>query len=221
MCFGGGSSSNQISPTADQISQQQINAKLWNYYQTEYAPTIARYAAQVTSAEDKTQEGNLVSGQINAETMKNVTSSVATSNPVKNAKQLSGLAKTETATQGKGQAAVKEKQVADVQNVVDIGRGQATSASKDLGSLAEQSIQSEITSKEISSEEQGATENMWSSLIGGAVGGATAGYLKSKANSFDVNSYLDSFGYTTDESGVTTNSSGNTVNSSKYLNSIY
>ena len=179
MCFGGGGA--DIKPTADQIAQQQTNAKLWNYYNESYKPVIQKYAAQTTSPANQKLESNQVAGQINAEVMKNLTPQGASSNPVANAKQIAGLTQMKTTAEQTGAANVAKKQAGDVQNIVNIGRGQATDASKDLGSLAEQSVQSEIQTKELSMQENATMDNAIGSTIGAAGAGAMAGLKKPKS----------------------------------------
>ena len=171
-------SGNSIQPTADQIAQQQTNAKLWNYYQESYKPLISSYAANITNPVNKAGELDKVAGQINAEVMKNVKPENASQNPVVNQKQLSKIAETKTEAQGVGELKTGIKQAADTQNVIDIGRGQATDATAALGSLAEQSIQQEIVQKETEMQSQAAVNNAVGATVGGAAAGAWHGMNK-------------------------------------------
>ena len=169
--------STEVTPTADMYAQQEVNQKLWDYYKTSYKPVIDQYAAKVTDKGVQKQVAGKVAGQVNAEVMKGVTTKNMSSNPVANAKRLSGVAGLETAEQQSAAGKVASKQTADTQNIIDIGRGQATKASADLGTLAESSIQEEIKSKELDIQEQAATGNMIGS-IAGSVAGVGYGAMK-------------------------------------------
>ena len=177
MCGGG---SDAIKPTADMKAQQKVNAKLWNYYQESYKPLITKYAAKVTNPTTQKEESNQVAGQINAEVMKNVRPGDVSSNPVANAKRLAGIGDVKTSATQAGEAGVKSKQIGDTQNIINIGRGQATTAAQDLGAIAEQSLQKEIQSKELSMEETANLENTIGSAVGMAASGAMYGMKKSK-----------------------------------------
>ena len=168
--MGGGS--NEIQPTADQKAQQQINAKLWNYYVTEYKPLISSYSAEVTSPTIKEEEKGKVKGQINAEIMKSVPKLDKSGNPVKVARQLGQLGEVKTSAEMSGEAAVKGKEVTDTQNVINIGRGQATQASVGMGELASQTLSTEIKGKELSMEEAASLQNAVGSAVGMAASGA-------------------------------------------------
>ncbi len=176
--MGGGD--NTITPTADQIAQQQVNAKLWNYYEQYYHPLIQAYSAEVTAPTNQKAEAGQVAGQINAEVMKALPSR-GSDNPVKNSAQIGQLGQAATSAQQSGQAAVSKKQVGDVQNIIDIGRGQATQSSQDLGSLAQQSLQQEIFNKQLSMQSQAG----WQNAIGSTIGMGAAGYMTGRQLSMD------------------------------------
>jgi hypothetical protein len=175
MTGSGGGFYSGVEVTEDQKAQQKVNAKLWNYYESTYKPIIEAYAKNTTSDATKTAESNKVAGQINAEIMKNVKAGTATSNATKNAKQMSEFATLKTQAEEKGDLAVKSKQNTEAQNIINIGRGQATEASKDLGSLAEESIASAIKSKEIEVQQKGIAEASMATIIGAGAGAATKG----------------------------------------------
>lgn len=179
-CFGGGGGGGggTVSPTADMIAQQQINAKLWNYYQTSYKPLIDKYTKQVTSSTVHQEESRQVAGQINAEVMKNIDPSKVSTNPLRNAKALAGLAGAETGAQVQGQGGVRSRQIAEKQNLINIGRGQATTVEAGLGELASQSVASEISNLELSQARQGAIEN----AVGSVAGAVAFGMMPARGN---------------------------------------
>lgn len=174
---GGGGGDDQVTQTQAQLTQDQINANLWNYYETSYKPIIDKYATQTQDAGEQTAQASQVAGDINAEVMKNVNPAGATNNPVANAKKLDTLASTATGAQVQGQGGIRSKLLSDTGNVVGIGRGQATTATAGIGELAGQSVQAEISNMQIQQQEQGAIENAYGS-VAGAVG---AGLLKASS----------------------------------------
>jgi hypothetical protein len=95
--MGGGS--NDVKETADQVAQQQINAKLWNFYQTNYKPMVDKYAAKTSDPTVKAGEEKQVAGQIHGEVMKHVDVTKGSDNPVANVKRLSGVSSIEAGAQ--------------------------------------------------------------------------------------------------------------------------
>jgi hypothetical protein len=176
---GGGGGGQTVSPTADQVKQQQINAELWNYYQTNYKPVIDKYVAQTIDPERKTLQEKAVAGQINAEVMKNVDPSKVSANPVANAERLNKLAAVGTGAQIQGQGGVRSREIADTQNVINIGRGQATAVQADIGEIAGQSLRSEIANLETQQQSQAAIEDAYGSMAGAVA----AGLLRPKSSS--------------------------------------
>ena len=170
----GSSDNQQVTQTAAQVQQQRTNAELWNYYQTDYKPIVDKYIAKTMDSTIRSEEAGKVAGQINAEVMKNVNPAAVTGNAVKNAKTLNSVASMGTGTQVQGQGGERSKQIASTQNIVDIGRGEATTVGAGESELAAQSLQAEISNLEIQQQEQAAIENSYGS-VAGAVG---AGLLK-------------------------------------------
>jgi hypothetical protein len=170
MC-GGGSSAPQIQETADQVEQAKINEQLWNYYQTKYRPNIEAWSKKVTDPEVQAEEERKVGGQINAEVMKNIDPANATVNPVQNTKQLNKLATVGTGAQVQGQGGVRSKQIKDTQNIIDIGRGQATEAVAGIGDIASRSLSAEIADVELEQQKQAAIENSYGSMAGAVAAG--------------------------------------------------
>ena len=175
-CSGGGGGDNTVKPTADQNAQQQVNAKLWNYYQLQYKPVLDKYVANTTSASTQAEEGRHVAGEINAEFMKNVKTTNASQNPLQSTMKLANTAAAETGAQVQGEGGVKSRQIADTQNVIDIGRGQTTAAVADLGQIAQQSITSEIANTEIQQQRDAAIENAYGSAAGAVAAGIGHAY---------------------------------------------
>ena len=174
-CFGGGgSSASAVTPTADQITQQQINAQLWNYYETSYKPQVDAYAAKVENPEVQAEEKNQVAGQIRGEAVKNINPASVTNNAAANAKTLSNLGKVETGMQVQGQGGVRSRHLAEQQNLIDIGRGQATTAQAGLSELAGQSVSAELTNLDLEQQKTAASEN----AVGSIAGAIAAGTLR-------------------------------------------
>jgi hypothetical protein len=171
-CFGGSSGSSSVSETADMVEQAKINTSLWNYYQNTYKPQVDQYISRATDPNVTAEEGRQVAGQIRGEAMKNVNPANASKNPVENAKRLSGLATAETAAQTAGQAKVRQRQIGELQNVIDIGRGQETKAQSGLGELAGQSLSGAIRETNLANERTAATENAIGSIAGALGAGA-------------------------------------------------
>lgn len=175
---GGGGDTPEVTYTADQYAQEQINAKLWNYYQESYKPIVQRYISKVSDSEVTSEEERKIAGQLNAETMKNVTADTAGSNPVETEKKLLHLAKVETGAQVQGQGAVRSRKLGELQSIVDIGQGQATTAQAGIGELASQSLQAEISNMDIQNQEQAAIENAYGSMAGALAAGLVKGTQK-------------------------------------------
>lgn len=164
-CFGSGGSSS-VSETADMVEQAKINAELWDYYESTYKPQIDSYIARTTDEATTEAEGRQVAGQIRGELMKNVNPEAASTNPVENAKRLSKLGTLESKAQTEGAASVREHKIGELQNIIDIGRGEETTAQTGLSALAGQSVESAISDAETEATERAATENAIGSAIG-------------------------------------------------------
>uniref|UniRef100_A0A6M3IDZ4 Uncharacterized protein n=1 Tax=viral metagenome TaxID=1070528 RepID=A0A6M3IDZ4_9ZZZZ len=167
MCGGGGS--NEIKETSDMIEQARINAELWDYYEKEYKPLIDKYSANVTDPESQELESKKMAGEINASVMKRA-QGTPSMNPVANTKRLMDVADLSTEAQGKGKGAVESKQASDVQNVINIGRGEATTATEGLNTLAQQSLKESISDEWRDQESGAMIENSLGSLAGIAAG---------------------------------------------------
>ncbi len=159
-----------IEETEDQVAQQQVNAELWNFYQTSYKPLLTREASTVTDPAVKALEEKKVAGAINADVMKAVSKTPASANPVANTRAISEAAKLDTAAQVTGQAKSRSREIGQMQNMIDIGRGEATTAQAGLNELAGQSLQKAITDESLKQETEAATENAIGSAAGAVAG---------------------------------------------------
>ncbi len=168
MCGGG--EPEEVKPTADQIEQARINAEMWNYYQTNYKPLIDKYTARTTDATQARERKNLMSGQINADLMRGVPSAKPSSNAVSLAKAAARIADVGTGAQVSGQAAARSREIADTQNIINIGRGEETTAVAGLEDLATRSVQREI-SKEMTDQ---AVDAAMIDALGSGIGTAAA-----------------------------------------------
>jgi uncharacterized protein YjbJ (UPF0337 family) len=190
----GGEGAPTVNQTDAELTQQQINAELWNYYQTTYKPLVTQYVNKVTDKGNSAAEERQVAGQIRGEAMKTLTPDKVSENPVKNAKTLSNLARAESAMQVQGQGAVRGRKLGEIQNVIDIGRGQATEAQAGLGELARQSVASESSRLEADMMKDAAFTN----AIGSVSGAIAAGLLRDGSTSdaakrrtlYDSRSYI-------------------------------
>ena len=177
MCFGGSNNSGGgIQETADQQEQMKINQELWDFYQTNYKPMIDKYIARETDPAIQDLEEKKVAGRINASVMKSITPDSASLNPVKNTKRLMDLAELETTAQLTGAANLDKKQVGDIQNIINIGRGEATTASEGIDALASRSLRESMADKELSLQQGAVTDN----AIGSLAGMSLAGYMRGK-----------------------------------------
>jgi hypothetical protein len=173
-CFGGGGG-NTVTETEDQQAQADINQKLWDFYVSDYKPQIDKYSAMKTSPAIATEEKNKVAGQINADVMKNVPTG-GSENSVKTARELTKIGQVATSAEIQGQGGSRSRTLSGMQNVIDIGRGQAVSADVGLGTLADQSVRTAISkanAKQLEDESTG-------EAFGSVAGAAAAGLLKYK-----------------------------------------
>lgn len=152
-------SDGSIQETPDQLEQAKINQELWNYYQTSYRPLIEGWAQKVTDPAVQAAEEQKVAGQIRGEVMRNLDPNKASVNPVKNTRQLNDLSTIESGAQVQGQGGVRSRQLKDVQNIIDIGRGQATQASVGLDDIASQSVSTQLHDLNLQQQSQAVQAN--------------------------------------------------------------
>jgi hypothetical protein len=173
MCGSTGGSS-QVQPTAAQNEQANISAQMYQYYMTNYKPLVDKYVAQETSPDVKATRERKMAGEINADVMKKVDPSKASSNPVENTKRMAGLANVRAGAEVIGQGAAKSREIATTQNIIGMGRGEQTQAAAGISQLAGRSLAEEIGTLQLEQQEQASTEN----AIGSVAGMVAAGALK-------------------------------------------
>ena len=176
--MGGGGGSNQVAETADQVQEQKNNIELWNYYQTSYKPFIDKYINNATADQKSGAQQQHVSGQVNAEVMKGLDQSKGTMgqpNAVGVQKRMDTAASISSQAQTAADAKVTQQQDASLQNIVDIGRGQQTSAMGAQQDIAASSLRSAITDRESELKAQGAEQTMIGNSIGSALGAVAYG----------------------------------------------
>lgn len=171
-CFGGGGGSTEAKPTAEMVEQTKINSELWDYYVSEYKPTIEKYGQQIQA--DAPSRSEQYAGYANAETMKSIAGPVSTS-PVVNARVLSEKARAGAMLAGNAEDLAKKENIVDAQRLIDIGRGQATSSADKYSTLAAGSVRSLISDTENAYEENASSNEAIAS-----VAGAGAAYLNYK-----------------------------------------
>ncbi len=162
MCMGG---SNQVGPTEDQIAQSEINNNMWDYYQKNYKPVINKYIATKTSKANTALEKKSMGGQINADVMKAAKPRSAT-NAVVNAKNMMDLSDVKANALVTGDAAVESRKMTEKQNLINIGRGQTTTAMAGMNELASMSVEDAIRDKARDEEVKGMEENAIGSTVG-------------------------------------------------------
>ncbi len=176
MSGGGGG----VSETADQVQEAQNNVQLFNYQQQYYQPYIQKFVAQQTGDAASPAQANNVKGQVNAEIMKGVSKMAANPRELNAAnltKQTDIAAAMQTAGQESATGKVKQRQLGNIQNIVDIGSGQQTNAMNTQDSIAGQSVQSAIRDKESDLQLTGAEENAAGSVAGAAAAGGAYAYM--------------------------------------------
>lgn len=196
--MGGGGGNNKIEPTADQTTNQQNNAKLWNHYVENYKPLVDHYAAQTVDTSRQSQLEKKVAGQVNADVMRTVDPGQMTNNAAANAIAMSRAAEVGTGAQVQGQGGARSRSLGEVQNVIDIGRGQETTAQAGIGEIATQSLRSEISNRESQQMEQAAVEDSYGSMAGAVA----AGLVNTKRATTPKAGTLDLGGWTAPTSPV-------------------
>jgi len=163
--MGGGGG---IQETADQVQQQKNNAELWNYYQTSYKPFIDKYVAKTTDKTTAGAQSARAAGQANAEAMKAASVVAPTGNPINTTKQMSAVADMETKATVDATGKVRQRQMGSLQNLVDIGRGQQTTAQQAQDAITQESVRKAAQDEQTSLQTQGAIENAAGSAVGTA-----------------------------------------------------
>lgn len=178
--MGGGGGG--VEETKDQVVEQQNNTKLWQYYQETYKPYIDKTIALKTGNAARGEEANKAAGQVNAEVMKGVTAAANSSpvqpNAVNMTRTMNNAAGVEANAQVDSAARVKRKQMGDLQNIIDIGRGQQTDAQQGQANLAQQSLDTALADKQRDLQ----TEAMWENTAGSLVGAGAAGYKRTMSD---------------------------------------
>jgi hypothetical protein len=169
--------SNQVGPTEDQIAQSEINNNMWDYYQKNYKPVINKYIATKTSKANTALEKKSMTGQINADVMKAVKPRSAT-NAVVNAKNMMDLSDVKANALVTGDAAVESRKMTEKQNLINIGRGQTTTAMAGMNELASMSVEDAIRDKARDEEVKGMEENAIGSTVGAVAAAGMYGALK-------------------------------------------
>ena len=161
VCYGGGGGGSP-GPTQDQYAQQKVNAELWNHYQQNYQPYIDKFTAQ--TLQNAPQQENAVQGKLNADIMKALPRPGA--NPVADTAAIAGATDVAAGAKEIATGKAKERTLGSMQNLVNIGRGQATQAQAGLSDIASQSLQREIGMNNINQQQQTSMVNTLGSAVG-------------------------------------------------------
>ena len=174
----------KVGPSYDQTVQADINNEVWDHYQENYVPDRNAYIASRTDPKTTEMEKKQVAGKVNADVMKKVAPASAT-NTVKNAKNMMNVADVKAGAEQLGEAGAEARHIGTEQNLIAMGKGQATKTMTDLGEMANMSVNAAIQDKQREEEENAATEN----AIGSAVGTAAAvgAYGTRKNKTMDLN----------------------------------
>jgi hypothetical protein len=172
--MSGSGQDQQVGETATQREQSTISAQMFQHYMTNYKPVVDKYIAKETDPAVKTGRERQMAGQINADVMRKIDPSKMTANPVANTKMLANLADVKASAEVSGQGASKSREIMSEQNIIDIGRGKATSAQAGISELAGLSVSDAVKTKELEQQVTGSEEN----TIGSIAGMVAAGALK-------------------------------------------
>ena len=148
-----GKSAKTVGPSPQEYANDYIAAKSWNDYQTRFVPLENMWMKDISS--DATPTINKVAGQVNADAAQQA---AATANTVPGVDPSSGsfqsAIKNNQAAIGVGQAQTsainktKNWQAGNLQNAINLGRGQATTAQAGLGQLAQGAEQNNLYNAE-------------------------------------------------------------------------
>jgi len=183
-CFGaGGGGGGQVGPTPEMIEQEKINSELWDYYNESYKPQIEKYIALKTDTNIADAEKKQITGQVNADVMRKVPQS-GDKNLVNRARELTNISSIGSTGDVQATGAARSRELSGIQNVIDIGRGQATTADVGLRELADQSIRSAVNTAASNQQEAASTREAYGS-VAGAIGAGLMKYAKPKPKVVD------------------------------------
>ena len=168
---GGSDSGDTIKYTSDQVAQQNVNAKLWNYYQTDYKPVVDKFVGRKTDPTIVKQEEDQMKGKVNAEVVKNIDPTKLSNNAVENMRKLNAAGKVAASGEVKGEQQIRSRKLSGEQNLVDIGQGQATTAAKGINELASQSLEKEMANVELEEKVGMVQDNAMGSMVGAGAAG--------------------------------------------------
>ena len=137
VCFKGGST--EIPETTAQRASSEVALNEYNDYMKTILPFENKFMADVTAPTDNRQAQ--VAGMVGADVAQKVGTTAINPNQGINSQSTSDLATTLAKSGVKADQAVKAQQAAGLQSVIDMGRGQATTAQLGMSELAGQSVQ--------------------------------------------------------------------------------
>lgn len=158
--------------TLDQIQAQANNVRLMNYYKASYEPFIKKHISKMTADANSPDQADKAKGQVNAKVMQSVSATSATppNNPTSLTRTFSSAGTIGAAGQNEAVANIRGRQLGSAQQIVDIGRGQTTTALKEQEALADESLKAAIAQNQSKLETQAAIEDS----IGAGVGALAA-----------------------------------------------
>jgi len=163
MCYGAPSST--VYPTGQEAVATSQATQMWNYYQQNYAPVMQKYIGQTMSPEFQTEQERNITGEVQAEGMKNVDPSTATANPVENTRRLMNLAQATGAAKSSALGAVRGKQLGAMEDIIGFGQKEEATAQAGAEKLAEQSVSEEIAEKQLRMQKATAKAQSISSIF--------------------------------------------------------
>jgi hypothetical protein len=172
--LGKGSKSGSIPVTEAERANAEVAAKSWNDYVTELKPMTEAYVADVRS--DVTPRVETAQGMANADIMQKVgTPTINPNQPGAVTGMASKLAMTKSTSDLNVESGVKGNQASELQGVLDIGQGKATTATAGMADLASQAAKTAFNDNEM---DYNTDTSMTRSLATGA--GMVAGWANNK-----------------------------------------
>lgn len=159
--------SGEVKETNDMLQQQANNIKLWNYYQARYKPFLNKYIPRNVGNATSDIEADRTAGAVNSKIMQSLP---AGGNAVGAGKALNAAAGVEVNAINAANSKVKQKQVGAIQDIIDIGRGQETTAREGMNDIAGQSINKAIYDAAAEQEANTAIGNSIGSAVGAGIG---------------------------------------------------
>jgi len=164
-------------PTYEQVVQMDTNQQMWDYYKDNFKPLVDKQIQRNTDPDTLSVEKKKVTGQINADVMKNA-SAISTDNAVVNQKKMMGLSEAKSSATISGEAGVASRNIGERQNLAQIGQNRAAKAMIGLDDLAKMSSERAMKYAAEINNHNATVNNIIGSGIGAVAGVAASGTTK-------------------------------------------